>query len=128
MSFFCGDPGDVLLFAIRLFLRCRPRFDATIAAIVAHASCIIFDNGGVVGVVDDRFVHTIHGSVVEEVPVVPAATLVTAPAVAVAIVNAAVKSNMFAPISDVCKNWGQLLEMYTRAIWMDERCTRERDV
>src|ERR1700756_3596560 len=101
MLFLCGDPWGVPLPAIRLFLRCRPRFDATSATVVADTSGVIFNDSRVVGVVDDRFVHTIHGSVVEEVPVVPTAPLVTAPAIAVAVVNAAVKSNMFAPISVV---------------------------
>jgi hypothetical protein len=99
MLFLCGDTGDVLLSAIRLFLRRRTRFDTTIAAVVADASSVIFDDCGVVGIVDDRFVHPIYGFIVEEVPIVPAATFVTASAVTVAIVNAAVKSDMFSPIA-----------------------------
>ena len=48
---------------------------------------------------DDGYVHVVHVGVVEEVPVVPAAALITAPAVAEAIVNAAIEADVLPPIA-----------------------------
>src|SRR4029077_20397967 len=65
MLVLCSDPSNVLFLAIRLFLRRRPRFDATAAAVVADANSVALNDCGVVGVVDDRYVHAIDGGIVD---------------------------------------------------------------
>src|ERR1700693_3700880 len=72
------------------------------AAVVAHAIHIaIVHYGFVVHVVNVVHVDVVHRAVVEEMPAVPVATFVTETAVAEAVVNAAVKADMWAPETTV---------------------------
>src|SRR5271154_4143074 len=99
MLLLCRDAANMLFPAVCFFLRCGTGLDAAITAVIADARGVIFDDRGVVGVMDDRFVHVIHGGVVEKVAVVPAAAIVSSPAVAVSIVDAAVEANVLSPIT-----------------------------
>ncbi len=78
-----GDWRDVVLASRSFFLSCGVGLHSTGAAVEANAG-VVFDDGGVVSVVDDGGVYAIDGSVVFELVVIPAATLV---AVAACIQN-----------------------------------------
>src|SRR2546423_6054603 len=80
------------------FLRPWSCRDATIPAVVTHASRGVVDHAGVVDVMDVGNIHIVNGTVVEESPVVPATALIAFAKVSETIVNAAVEPNSRSPI------------------------------
>src|SRR5580698_5022636 len=89
----------VPLMAIRFFLRRRTRFYTTWA--VKAGVHIVHDHGPVVDVMDARHIHVHHCAVVEECAASPLAAPEAYAAVAEAIINAAIKSDVRAPIAAV---------------------------
>src|SRR5262245_37909665 len=61
----------------------------------------VFDDGLIVGMGDDGSVHLGDRGVVEEHPVVPISALVTDPAITEAVIDAAIISDVRAPVSGV---------------------------
>jgi hypothetical protein len=72
---------------------------ATIDADRIHG-CAVF-HPAVVDVAIDGDVHVAHGTVVEEVPIVPPAAFVTVTKIAIAVIDAAVEAYLCAPVSFV---------------------------
>ncbi len=90
----------MLLVGRGLILSGRTRGDATFATVIADAvHCRIVGHRSVVSVVNVGDAHVIHGSVVLELPVVPAATLITLAAVAEAIIDPAIETDLRTPVA-----------------------------
>jgi len=95
-----GDRGDVSLVGSGFFLSRWSRGDPAGAAVVADpVHCGVVDHRGVVGVVNVGDVHVVHRTVVLELSVVPTAAFIAPTAVAVAIVDSAVETNVLTPIA-----------------------------
>jgi len=71
----------------------------TIEADIFHR--LVFYDGLVVGIGDDGRIHPSHGCVVKERPVVPISPPVTDPAITEAVVDAAIISDVWPPVSGV---------------------------
>src|SRR2546427_1638264 len=83
-----------------LLLPRRTRADATVAAVVAdavHGGAV--DHGGVVNIVNGGDVHIGHGAVVEKPAAFPASAVVTVAEVSVAVIDAAVETDLRTPIA-----------------------------
>ena len=95
------DRPDMSLASRGLFFMARSRTNATVAAVIADAvyGRIVVDDCGVVGIVDFRDIDVVHRAVVVKAVVVPAAAFITAAEIAVAVIYAAVKANLWAPIT-----------------------------
>src|SRR5580704_16245705 len=91
----------MMLPSIVFFFSRRPLIDTPITAVVADPVYVDVFNARVIGVVNDRLVHAIHVGVVVKMIMIPAAAFVAAPPVAKSIVDAAIKSNVRAPIAFV---------------------------
>ncbi len=99
-----GDRRNVMLTRSRFLLRSGASVDAALTTVVADARrVVVVHHRGVVHVVNLRHVHVIHRTVVIEVVVVPASSLITAPEIAVSIIDATVKSHDRSPIACVKK-------------------------
>lgn len=85
--------------AVRLFLCRRANVDAAVATVVTDTVCCRVFDSGVVRVVEGLVVYAIDRRVVVEVIIFPAATFVAPPTVPVAIIDAAIKSDVRAPIA-----------------------------
>jgi hypothetical protein len=82
------------------FLRCWPRSDAALAAVVADAvdAGIVHDHRSInVCIVNDRGIHIEDSGVIEKSSSLPAAADETCAEVAEAIVDAAIKSDFTSP-------------------------------
>ena len=89
-----------MLVGVGRLLRRRPGSDPAFAAVIAdvvHRSVV--DDCSVVGVVDDRGVHMIHVGVVGEMTVLPTTALIAHPAIAKAVVDAAIEADVRSPIT-----------------------------
>src|SRR6266436_8815251 len=76
------------------------RADATVSAVVAdaiHGGAV--DHGGVVNIVNGGDIHIGHGAVVEEPAAFPASTVVAVAEVSEAVVDAAVETDLWTPIT-----------------------------
>jgi len=93
-----GNRGHVAFARIGFFFPGGPLVDAAIASVVADAGFVAIDDGGVVDVVDFRDVHVGHGTVVIKVVVIPSAAFIPVAEIAESITDAAVPSNVRAPI------------------------------
>ena len=87
------------LVGVGLLLRCRPRFDTTIATVVADVTFGDVGNPRVVRVVNNGRVYAVHIGVVGEATAFPSAALISNAAVAEAVIDAAVEPHLRAPIS-----------------------------
>src|SRR5580700_1427618 len=97
-----GDGRNVALASGSIFLGSGASVYAAVAAVKAGAVTIgAVLNSRVVNVAVERDVHMADGLVVEEVPVVPAAAFVASARVAVAIIDAAVETDLRSPIAFV---------------------------
>src|SRR6266478_4671041 len=74
------------------------RADSTIAAVEADAIIGPVDHGGVVNVVNGGDVHIVHGAVVVKPVALPASAVVAVAEVSVAVVDAAVETDLRAPV------------------------------
>src|ERR1035438_8685909 len=90
---------NVVLVSVGLLLRRGTRFHPTRTTVVADVGFGHIRHPGVVGVVNDGGVHVIHVGIVGKVTTFPAAALITNTAVAEAIVDAAVETHLWTPIS-----------------------------
>src|SRR5579859_933593 len=93
-----GNRGDVAFARKRFFFARRPLADAAIAAVVADAVFVAIDDGGVIDVVDFCDVHVGHGAVVIKVVALPSAAFIAVAEIAESIADAAVPTNVRAPI------------------------------
>ena len=95
------DRPDVSLASRGLFFMARSRVNTTIATVIADAVyCrIVVDDRGVVGIVNFRDIDVVHRAVVVKAVVVPAPAFITAAEIAVAVIYAAVKANLWAPLT-----------------------------
>ena len=94
--------ADVAI-AIRGHFRGRGTSVETAAtAVVADAADVaIVDHGAVIDVVNVGGVYVIHGAVIKEMIVIPVAALIAETAIAEAVVHAAVKADVRAPVTGV---------------------------
>src|SRR5579871_324637 len=80
----------------------RTGADASVTAVVADTvNCGVVDDGSVVHVVDVCNIHVAHGTVVVELSVLPASTLIPITVVAIAVTDATVETNLLAPVAVV---------------------------
>src|SRR6266851_5631860 len=79
----------------------RPRINSASAAIVADPVNvgIVVDHGCAIGVVDVRDIYVVHAGVVEKAIVIPASAFVAETAVTEAVIHAAIKADVFTPVS-----------------------------
>src|SRR5450755_4002329 len=94
----CSDWRYVAFATGSFFLRSCASFHAALAAVVADAG-VTLHHSGVVGIVNHGGVHAIHRSVVSEAAIIPASALIPATTVSVAIIDAAVKTDILAPVA-----------------------------
>lgn len=83
------------------FSRVRTGINSARAAVVTDVADANVVDARVVGVVDDVDVYVCGGAIVVEVAAVPAAAIKARAGIAEAVINAAVKSDMRSPITDV---------------------------
>ena len=95
--------GANVAIAIRGHFRGRgTSVETAVTAVIADAADVAFvDHRAVVDVVNVGDVYVIHRAVVEEMIVIPVAALVAEAAIAEAVVHAAVKADVRAPVTDV---------------------------
>src|SRR5580704_386005 len=92
--------GDMFLVGRGLILSRRASSDPTCATVIADAvHCRIVDHFGVVSVVNIGNIHVVDRSVVLELSVVPAATLITFTAVTETIIDPAVETDLRTPVA-----------------------------
>src|SRR5580704_12280671 len=92
--------GDMFLVGRGLILSRRTRGDSTCATVIADAvHCRIVDHRGVISVVNVGNIHVVDRSVVLELSVVPAATLITFTAVTETIIDPAIETDLRTPIA-----------------------------
>jgi hypothetical protein len=85
-----------------LFRRSRARVDPTMPAVVADVVIrSVVNDGLVVDVVNVRDIYVIHGAVVIEASVSPISALIADTPIAEAVVDAAVKTDIRAPVAIV---------------------------
>ena len=74
---------------------------AAFAAVVADANdvCVVVDDGGAIDDVDDVDVHVVDRAVVEKVALLPATTVIAVAEIPIAVIDAAVKAYVRAPIA-----------------------------
>jgi hypothetical protein len=89
----------VLLVRRCLFRRAGAGVSSAVAAVIAHPVGRVVDNGLVVNVVNVRHVHVIYRSVVLEGSVIPISAFIAGTAIAVAVVDAAIKADMRTPVA-----------------------------
>ena len=87
--------------AIAFFFSRRTHIDTAVPAVVADPVFRDVFDSCVTGVVNDRFVYVIYVCVVVKTIVIPAAAFVAVTPIAKSIVDAAIKSNVRAPIAFV---------------------------
>src|SRR5579884_195350 len=94
---------DVPLMCHRLLLRCGTGVDSAIATVIANTvdCCAVVDHGRVVYVVNIGDIHVVHRTVVVKLPILPAPTLISVTVVSIAITDAAVETNLLAPVAVV---------------------------
>ncbi len=83
----------------------RPRINSASATIVADPANvgIVVDHGCVIGVVNVGDIYVVHAGVVEKAIVIPASAFVAETAVTEAVIHAAIKADVFTPVSAVPK-------------------------
>ena len=84
-----------------LLLRGRTSLDAALSAVIADPAVVVYDNRLVVDVMNVGDVHVVHGSVVVELPSPPIAAVVSVSGVAEAVIDAAIESDLWAPVAGV---------------------------
>ncbi len=83
-------------------LRSWPCIRSTLAAVVAHAGCVVVvHHGGVIDIVDVGDVHVVHRAIVIEIVVAPIATLVAITAIPVSVIDATVVAHLGTPVASV---------------------------
>src|SRR5215472_15378995 len=85
-----------------LFFLCRPHCRTARAAVEANSRCSGFNvNSALVDMSDVDVAKIVDRSIVDEYAIVPAATLITDAAIAIAIIHSAIETNVGAPIACV---------------------------
>src|SRR5579863_5300278 len=82
-----------------LFRGCRASGNSTISAVIADVVCGVADYGFVVNVVNVGDVYVIHRAVVVEGSVIPISTAVAGTTIAVAVIYAAIETDLSAPVA-----------------------------
>ena len=83
-------------------LRSWTRADATVTTVVADkVDCGVVDHRRVVPVVNVGDIHVAYRTVVVELPVLPASTLITVTVISVAVTDAAIEADLLAPVAVV---------------------------
>src|SRR5205807_4961023 len=75
------------------------RVDAAVAAVVTDVGLVMNDYGRVVDVVNDRLVYIVHGAVVEKAVVIPTSACVAFSKITEAIIDPAVETNHWTPVT-----------------------------
>ncbi len=98
----CGR-CNVLLAGCGLFGRRRPGGHTACAAVIAHAihRDIVVDHGLVVGVVHDGDVYVGHRTVIDESTAAPIPARITRARVAEAVIDSAIKTDVWSPVPGV---------------------------
>ena len=82
------------------FLRPGARVDSALAAVVADpVRVVVIDHRGVINVVNVGNVHVVDGSIVEKASPVPTSALVAFAEVAESVIDAAIESDVRAPVA-----------------------------
>ena len=79
----------------------RTSIDSASAAVVAHTTDIVVNDGLVVNVVNVGNVDIVHRAVVVESPVIPVSAFIPDAAVSKTIIDAAVEANVLTPVAVV---------------------------
>ena len=95
------DRAEVLLMRESRFLRGRSRHHTTGTAVVAGAAAKVIDDSVVVHIGDVYTTEAIDRTVVVKATVAPIAARITDTGVAVAIIDAAIKADVVAPVTRV---------------------------
>ena len=99
MLVLCRNRSDMALLVVCFLLRRRPLVDTAITAIVADAVSRVVFNPSVIGVVDVLVVYAIYRGVVIKMIVFPPTAFVAVTTVAEPVIDAAIISNVRAPIT-----------------------------